>query len=243
MSALRADLALVARGLMESRAQAQAAIAAGLVTVDGRTVRKPSESITEDAALDAQKPHPYVSRGGLKLVAALDTAVVSPSGLTCLDVGASTGGFTDVLLQRGAAHVVAVDTGRQQLHGRLRADERVTSLEGTDIRRLEPASLPAQPELIVIDVSFISLRLILPAVTALAAPRAHLVTLVKPQFEVGKALIGKGGIVRDQEAARMACDGIAQALAEAGWRVSHRLDSPIAGGDGNREFLLVAERG
>lgn len=243
MSGQRADLALVARRLAESRAQAQAAIAAGLVCADGRIIRKASETIPVSAEVTAQRPHPYVSRGGVKLAAALDHFAIDPAGLACLDVGASTGGFTDVLLQRGAAHVTAIDTGRDQFHASLRGDPRIDLREATDIRRLDPASLTLAPMLAVIDVSFISLRLVLPPVAALLAPKAHLVALIKPQFEVGKARIGKGGIVRDEAARQEAIDTIRLLLGELGFVVRGLIDSPVTGGDGNREHLVAAERG
>jgi len=239
----RADMVLVARGLFESRTRAQAAIAAGLVSADGITVRKASETIAADAVIEASAPHPYVSRGGLKLAAALDHFGLSPAGLDCLDCGASTGGFSDVLLRRGAASVLAVDTGRAQFHADLVGDSRVTLLEGTDIRALDEAHLACRPAFITCDVSFISLALVLPALTRLAAPSAELVALIKPQFEVGRAAIGKGGIVRDASAVADALARIEAALAGLGWQARGLIDSPIAGGDGNAEFLIVAHRG
>lgn len=237
----RADQLLVERGFFESRARAQAAIAAGLVSADGRPVRKASEMVARDAALTAEAPHPYVSRGGLKLAGALDAFDFDPRGLTCLDVGSSTGGFTDLLLKRGARHVVAVDVGRDQLHASLRADPRVTSFEGQDIRTLAPESLPERPGLAAIDVSFISLRLVLPAVAALLAPRAGIAALIKPQFEAGRAALKKG-IVRDEAIQRQVCDDIVAALETLGFAVEGPIPSPIEGGDGNREFLVGARR-
>jgi 23S rRNA (cytidine1920-2'-O)/16S rRNA (cytidine1409-2'-O)-methyltransferase len=239
----RADMVLVARGLFESRTRAQAAIAAGLVSADGITVRKASETIAADAVIEASAPHPYVSRGGLKLAAALDHFGLSPAGLDCLDCGASTGGFSDVLLRRGAASVLAVDTGRAQFHPGLADDARITLLEGTDIRNLDEAGLARRPAFITCDVSFISLALVLPALTRLAAPSAELVALIKPQFEVGRAAIGKGGIVRDESAVADALARIEVALAGLGWQAMGRIDSPIAGGDGNAELLIAAHRG
>jgi len=236
----RADLVLVTRGFFDSRARAQAAIAAGLVSADGVAVRKASEQISADAVILAEAPHPYVSRGGLKLAAGLDHFGFDPRGLRCLDVGASTGGFTDLLLKRGAAHVTAVDTGRGQLHPSLLADSRVASFESSDVRRFEAGLLAEPPGLIVIDVSFISLALVLPAVTALAAPGAALVALVKPQFEVGKTRIERGGIVRDEAAIAEVCARIMAGLTSLGWQVHGLTDSPITGGDGNREFLVGA---
>jgi len=237
----RADQLLVERGFFESRARAQAAIAAGLVSANGSAVRKASEMVARDAEITAQAPHPYVSRGGLKLAGALDAFGLDPTGLTCLDVGASTGGFTDLLLQRGARHVVAVDVGRDQLHASLRDDPRVTSLEGQDIRTLAPDSLPAQPQLAAIDVSFISLKLVLPAVAALLAPEAAIAALIKPQFEAGRAALKKG-IVRDEAVQAQVCTEIVAVLEELGFKVEGPMPSPIEGGDGNREFLVAARR-
>jgi 23S rRNA (cytidine1920-2'-O)/16S rRNA (cytidine1409-2'-O)-methyltransferase len=238
----RADRLLVARGLFESRARAQAAIAAGLVTANGAPVRKPSEEIPSDARLSAQAAHPYVSRGGVKLAAALDHFGFDPRGKVCLDIGASTGGFTEVLLQRGAARVYAVDVGRGQLHDSLRARPEVAVMEETDIRTLPAAGLAPPPGLTVIDVSFISLKPVLPAASALTLPSAQLVALIKPQFEAGRAAVKKG-IVRDPAVHAAVCDGIAAAVAGLGWRVAGVIPSPIAGGDGNAEFLLGASRG
>ena len=237
----RADQLLVERGFFESRARAQAAIAAGLVTANGTPVRKASEMVADNAELTAQAPHPYVSRGGLKLAGALDAFGFDPKGLACLDVGSSTGGFTDLLLQRGARHVVAVDVGRDQLHASLRADPRVTSFEGQDIRTLDAATLPEQPSLAAIDVSFISLKLVLPAVANLLAPQAGIVALIKPQFEAGRAALKKG-IVRDEAIQLQVCDEIVAVLWELGFAVEAAIPSPIEGGDGNREFLVGARR-
>lgn len=229
-------------GFFESRARAQAAIAAGLVVADGEQVAKASQLLAEAAAITATPAHPYVSRGGLKLAAALDHFGLSPERLACLDCGASTGGFTDVLLRRGAASVIAVDTGHGQLHPSLCGDGRVTLLEGTDIRTLEPSALASLPAFIVCDVSFVSLTLVLPALSRLAAQAATLIVLIKPQFEVGRAAIGKGGIVRDESATAMALARIETAVAALGWRCLGRIDSPIVGGDGNAEYLLAADR-
>ena len=238
----RADLVLVARGLFESRARARAAIEAGLVKADGRPVASPSDLIGEAAAIEAAPPHPYVSRGGVKLAHALEAFALDPAGLACLDVGASTGGFTDVLLARGAASVTAVDVGRDQLHPRIAADPRVRSLECTDIRELAAGTV-GPVELATIDVSFISLALVLPALPRHFAPGAALVALIKPQFEVGPAGIGRGGIVRDEGLAAAAVERIA-ALAEAlGFARLGLVPSPITGGDGNREWLLGARHG
>jgi len=238
----RADLLLVARGLFESRAKARAAIEAGGVTADGRPVAKASEMLADDAALEAVAAHPWVGRGALKLVHALDLWPIAVEGRTVLDVGASTGGFTEVCLARGAARVYAVDVGRGQLHAKVAGDRRVVSLEATDARDLTPALIPAAAELIVADVSFISLAKALPAALTLAGPGADLVALVKPQFEVGRGNVGKGGIVTDEAARRAALSDVERFLADSGWTVRATADSPIEGGDGNREFLLWASR-
>jgi 23S rRNA (cytidine1920-2'-O)/16S rRNA (cytidine1409-2'-O)-methyltransferase len=238
----RADVALVERGFYASRARAQEAIAAGLVTADGRPVRKPSDLISAGAAIEAGQPHPYVSRGGVKLAAALDAFRLDPRGWVCLDVGASTGGFTEVLLQRGAAKVYAVDVGRDQLHPSLRADPRVVSLESTDARALTPDLIPEPADALVSDVSFISLKLVLPAAVRLLKPKAILAVLVKPQFEAGPAHVRKG-IVRDEAVHRAVCEDIAAFVRSLGFEVVGVVPSPIEGGDGNREFLLGARRG
>jgi 23S rRNA (cytidine1920-2'-O)/16S rRNA (cytidine1409-2'-O)-methyltransferase len=238
----RADRLLVARGLFASRAQAQAAIAAGGVTADGSLVRKPSDEISSAAIIAAQAAHPYVSRGGVKLAAALDSFAIEIAGRICLDVGASTGGFTEVLLARGACHVYAVDVGRAQLHARLRGHRQVTSIEQTDIRNLAASRFRQPPDFAAIDVSFISLKLILPHVSGLLAPSATLVTLIKPQFEAGRRQLKKG-IVRDTAVHAAVCDDIAALATYLGWRIGRRIASPILGGDGNREFFIEAERG
>jgi 23S rRNA (cytidine1920-2'-O)/16S rRNA (cytidine1409-2'-O)-methyltransferase len=235
----RADRLLVERGLFDSRAKAQAAIEAGLVTADGALVRKASEEIAVDAVLKAMPAHPYVSRGGVKLAAALDHFKFSPRGRVCLDVGASTGGFTQVLLERGARRVYAVDVGRGQLHESLRVRPEVVLLEQTDIRDLSPADLPEPPNLLTVDVSFISLKLVLPAAFALLKSPAQLVALIKPQFEAGRTQIKKG-IVRDAAVHAAVCDDISSFVASRGWRILGIIPSPIAGGDGNAEFLLGA---
>lgn len=238
----RADQLLVERGLFESRARAQAAIAAGLVSANGVQVRKASEMVANDAEIVAEAPHPYVSRGGLKLAAALEAFGFDPAGETCIDIGASTGGFTDVLLKRGAAHVHAVDVGREQLHPSLRADPRVTSLEAQDIRNLSPELLAEAPALAAIDVSFISLKLVLPAAARLLAPKAMIAALIKPQFEAGRAALKKG-VVRDEAVHERVCAEIAAVLEELGFAVSGPIPSPIEGGDGNREFLIGGRKG
>ena len=239
---MRADRLLVERGLFDSRAKAQAAIEAGLVQANGATVRKASEEIARDADLTASPAHPYVSRGGVKLAAALDHFAIDPKGRVCLDVGASTGGFTQVLIERGAKRVYAVDGGRAQLHTSLRGRPEIVSLEETDIRTLPASSFDAPPSLVTIDVSFISLKLVLPAVTALVTPVATLLALIKPQFEAGRDRVKKG-VVRDPAVHQAVCDDIAAIAASLGWRVHGIIPSPIAGGDGNVEFLLAAERG
>src|SRR5262245_11635151 len=208
----RADRLLVARGLFESRAKAQAAIAAGLVTADDRPVQKPSDELPLDARIEAAAAFPWVSRGGVKLAHALDALAVDVAGKTCLDVGASTGGFTEVLLARGAAGVFAVDVGRDQLHSRLRARPEVASIEATDIRALEPARIAPRPEIVVVDVSFISLKLTLPAALALAATQATLVALIKPQFEAPRRH-RKKGVVRETEVHEAVCQDIADFVA------------------------------
>jgi 23S rRNA (cytidine1920-2'-O)/16S rRNA (cytidine1409-2'-O)-methyltransferase len=235
----RIDRLLVERGLFDSRAQAQAAIEAGLVFADGKVVAKASETIAAGAAIEASRAHPYVSRGGVKLTAALDHFGFDPKDRVCLDVGASTGGFTQVLIERGARKVYAVDVGSGQLHDSVRGHPDVLSLEQTDIRTLAPARLMPPPDLVVIDVSFISLKLVLPPALALACKPAQLVALIKPQFEAGRAQI-KRGIVRDTAVHAAACDDIAAFVAALGWRVDGIIASPIKGGDGNAEFLLGA---
>jgi 23S rRNA (cytidine1920-2'-O)/16S rRNA (cytidine1409-2'-O)-methyltransferase len=237
----RIDRLLVERGLFESRARAQAAIAAGLVTVDGAQIRRASEEVASDAALEAAPEHPWVSRGGLKLAAALDAFGIDARGKVCLDVGASTGGFTEVLLARGSGRVYAIDVGRGQLHPRLRARPDVTSLEETDIRAVSTAQVPEPVDIVAVDVSFISLERVLPAALALAAPRAQLVALVKPQFEAGPGQ-AKKGIVRDPSVHEAICSRAGEFVRSLGWRVLGIEPSPILGGDGNREFLLGAER-
>ena len=233
----------MARGLFESRAKARAAIEAGGVSADGRPVLRAAEMLPDGAALEARAAHPWVGRGALKLLHALETWPVAVAGRVALDVGASTGGFAEVLLSRGAARVYAVDVGRGQLHPRIAADPRVVSLEGVDARRLDSTLIPEAPQLVVSDVSFIGLAKALPAALAIAAEGADLVALVKPQFEVGPARVGKGGVVADPAARAKAVAGVAGFLAQAGWRVRATAESPIAGGDGNRETLLWARKG
>jgi 23S rRNA (cytidine1920-2'-O)/16S rRNA (cytidine1409-2'-O)-methyltransferase len=238
----RADRLLVARGLFESRARAQAAIVAGLVTADGVPVRKASDAISSSAVIAAEAEHPYVSRGGVKLAAALDRFALDVQDCICVDVGASTGGFTEVLLTRGARRVYAVDVGSGQLHPRLRGRDDVLSIEETDIRSLDPARLAERPSFAAIDVSFISLKLVLPAVSTLVAPRARILALIKPQFEADRRH-SKKGIVRDEAVHKMVCDDIGAFVASLGWSVGGIVSSAILGGDGNREFFIAAERG
>jgi 23S rRNA (cytidine1920-2'-O)/16S rRNA (cytidine1409-2'-O)-methyltransferase len=238
----RADLLLLERGLFESRAKAQAAIAAGLVSADGTTVRKASEMVDTAADVIAEPAHPYVSRGGVKLAAALDAFAVDPSGKVCLDLGASTGGFTEVLLRRGAAKVYAVDVGRGQLHASLALDPRVVSLERTDARQLDATLVPEHVDVVVADLSFISLKLALAPAIARLAPDGSLVALIKPQFEAGRAHVGKG-VVRDEAVQHAVCDDIVAFLRGLGLTVAGVIPSPILGGEGNREFLVGARNG
>lgn len=242
MARERIDKVLVSRGLFDSRARAQAAVRAGLVRVDGHPVARPSDEVDSQAEIAAEAEHPFVSRGALKLEGALDAFAIDPTGSVALDVGASTGGFTELLLQRGARHVYAVDVGRDQFHPRLRGRADITLLEGTDARALTRDLVPEPVDLVVADVSFISLSLVLPHALALAAPRARLAILVKPQFEAGRQRVKKG-IVRDAAVHDEVCARIAAEVTDLGWRVTGRIPSPIAGGDGNREFLMAAERG
>jgi 23S rRNA (cytidine1920-2'-O)/16S rRNA (cytidine1409-2'-O)-methyltransferase len=239
---VRIDLLLVERGLAESRTKAQALVMAGAVVVGEARVDKPGAlvdaaapvRIKEDAA-----PQKYVSRGALKLEKALDAFPIDPRGKTCADLGASTGGFTDLLLQRGAAKVHAVDVGYGQLHPRLRGDPRVAVRERENARLLTAEALGERVELVTGDLSFISLRLVLPAVKAILKPGGDAILLVKPQFEVGKGEVGKGGVVRDDAKRRAALDGIAEAARALGFEVLGSAESPIEGPAGNREWLLA----
>jgi len=237
----RADVLLVERGLFESRAQAQAAIAAGQVRADDVVVAKAASEIPVDAVLQAAPAHPWASRGGVKLASALDAARINARGRICLDAGSSTGGFTDVLLARGARRVYAVDVGNAQLHPRLRARPEVVLFEDTDIRTLDRGRLGEPPDLAVVDVSFISLKLVLPAVVALAAPCMDLLALIKPQFEAPPRH-RKKGIVRDPALHAAVCEDIAAVVAALGCKVAAIFPSPLAGGDGNREFFIAASR-
>ncbi len=238
----RADRLLVERGLFESRVRAQAAIAAGLVTADGRPVRKAAEELSPTAVIVAKPEHAYVSRGGVKLAAALDHFQLDVVDRACIDVGASTGGFSEVLVLRGAKRVYAIDVGRGQLHSSLRGRAEIVSMEETDIRTLDRSRFAERPGFATVDVSFISLKLVVPAIENLLTPRAALLALIKPQFEVGRGDIKKG-IVRDAEVRAAVCDDIAAFLAARGWRIGGLMPSPILGGDGNAEFFVEAERG
>lgn len=238
----RADLLLVRRGLFDSRAKARAAIEAGLVKANGAEVTKPSEMVDDDAVLDAAPAHPFVGRGALKLDHALTLWPVTVQGRKVLDVGASTGGFTEVCLLRGAARVYAVDVGRGQLHARLAADPKVVSLEGLDARRLDAGHVPEPVDLVLCDASFIGLAKVLPVALTLAAPGADLVCLVKPQFEAGPADVGKGGVVKDEAVRARVLDEVRRWLTGEDWTVRETATSPITGSDGNVEFLLWAKK-
>ncbi len=232
----RLDVALTERGLAATRARARALILAGEVTVNGQVENKAGALVDDTAQIALRAALPYVSRGGLKLAHALDAFALAVAGRICLDAGASTGGFTDCLLQRGAARVYAVDVGYGQLDWRLRSDSRVVVMERTNIRYLE--SLPEQPDLCVVDVSFISLRLVLPVLLRVSAPAADCVALVKPQFEAGRGLVGKGGVVRDPDVHRQVLGDVIASSMEIGWRPRGLTRSPITGPAGNVEFLL-----
>lgn len=237
---IRLDRLLVEKGLVASREKAQALIMAGDVLIAGRTARKSGQPVAEDSAVELLARPAYVGRGGLKLAAALAAFGIDVKGATVLDIGASTGGFTDCLLQAGAARVHAVDVGRGQLDWKLRNDRRVIVHEGVNARHLRFEDIGETAGLIVCDVSFISVTLILPAVVPLA--RGEMVILVKPQFEVGKGQVGKGGIVRDAALHRSACERVEQAVQQFGF-IANLMDSPILGAEGNKEFLLYARRG
>ncbi len=243
MKGERADAALVARGLVESRTRAQALILAGLVFAGDRRVEKAGQAVAPDLTLTVKgRDHPWVSRGGVKLAHGLDHFGWDVAGMTALDVGASTGGFTDVLLTRGAAHVYAVDSGTNQLAWKLRDDPRVTVLEQTSARILTPAHIPVAVDMIVCDASFISLAKVLDRPLTFAAPDARLLALIKPQFEAGRHEIGKGGVVRDPGIHARVCAEVAGWLAAQGWRVEGVEPSPITGPEGNVEFLIAARR-
>ncbi|MCQ4158876.1 TlyA family RNA methyltransferase [Roseomonas sp. GC11] len=240
----RADVALVERGLVESRAKAQALIMAGKVFSETRRVEKPGQPVAEDTPLEVKgQEHPWVSRGGMKLAHALSYFGLDPAGRVAVDVGASTGGFTDVLLHHGAAKVYAVDVGHGQLAWKLRSDARVVVLEKTNARRLDATLIPEAPGVVVCDASFIGLATVLPAALGLAAPGAWAVALIKPQFEAGPEKVGKGGVVRDPAVHDEVCARVVEWWsALAGWSVLGVEASPILGPEGNREFLIAARR-
>ena len=235
----RLDRLLVERGLAESREKAQAMIMAGEVLVSGQKGAKPGQQVSEDSAVEVLARPPYVSRGGLKLAAALREFAIDVAGAVCVDIGSSTGGFTDALLQAGAARVHAVDVGAGQLDWKLRNDPRVVVHEGVNARTMLPDEIGEPADLLVCDVSFISVTLILPAIVPLLKPGGQMVILIKPQFEVGKGQVGKGGIVRDPELHQAACRRVEEAVKALGFGTS-MMDSPILGTEGNREFLLYA---
>jgi 23S rRNA (cytidine1920-2'-O)/16S rRNA (cytidine1409-2'-O)-methyltransferase len=239
----RLDTLLVERGLAETRAKAQALVLAGAVWSGERRLDKPGTTIAADTPLALKgRDHPWVSRGGVKLAHALDHFGIDPRGAVALDIGASTGGFTDVLIARGAALVYAVDVGRGQLAWSLRQDPRVVVCERVNARHLSAREVPEPPDLIVCDASFIGLETVLPAALALAAPAALLVALIKPQFEVGAARVGKGGVVRDPALHREVCERIVAWLEAQGWHVEGVIESPLRGPEGNVEFLVAARR-
>jgi len=238
----RADVLLVERGLFESRARAQAAIEAGLVTANARQVLKASENIPTDAVLQAQPAHPFVSRGGVKLSGALERYPFEIEDHVCLDVGASTGGFTEVLLAGGASLVFSIDVGRSQLHPSLRGHPKIVSMEETDIRSFEGKRLPQLPDIVVIDVSFISLKAVLPMALSLAAAPMHLLALIKPQFEAARKH-SKRGVIRNAMVHQEVCDDIAAFAASLGCTGIEVFPSSITGGDGNIEFFIGARRG
>jgi 23S rRNA (cytidine1920-2'-O)/16S rRNA (cytidine1409-2'-O)-methyltransferase len=241
---MRADVFLVEQGYAATRAEAQEAIAAGKVFSDGRVVAKPSQNLTESCRIKYERAHPFVSRGALKLAAALNHFDLTPHNRVTLDIGASTGGFCDVMLAHDPSRIFAIDVGHGQLHPKIAKDPIVTSIERLNARDLTAQHLDnAEPEAIVADVSFISLKLALPSALKLAAKGAWLVALVKPQFEVGPENVGKGGIVKDEAAQKAALDEIVRWLAEEqGWSVLGTMDSPVTGGDGNREFFVAARK-
>ncbi len=240
----RVDQLLVSRGLVESRARAQALVLAGLVFSGESRIAKPGQPIAEDAALDVRgRDHPWVSRGGIKLAHALDSFALDPAGAAAMDIGSSTGGFTDVLLSRGACHVFAVDSGTNQLAWKLRQDPRVTVLEQTSARILTAQQITAPCGWVVCDASFIGLAKVLEVPLRLAAADCQLVALIKPQFEVGRGEVGKGGVVRDPALHQRVCDEVRGWLEATGWRIQGIAPSPITGPEGNVEFLIAAQRG
>ena len=240
----RIDQLLVARGLAESRARAQALVMAGLVMVGDRKAEKPGQQVADSADIVVKgRDHPWVSRGGIKLAHAIDHFGLDPRGVIAMDIGSSTGGFTDVLLSKGAAHVFAVDSGTNQLAWKLRQDPRVTVLEQTSARVLTREMIDAPCTWVVCDASFISLHKVLEIPLKLADPQCRLVALIKPQFEVGKGEVGKGGVVRDPALRERVCSEVRDWLEGEGWRIQGIVDSPITGPEGNIEFLVSAERG
>jgi 23S rRNA (cytidine1920-2'-O)/16S rRNA (cytidine1409-2'-O)-methyltransferase len=240
----RLDQELEARGLLASRARARDAILRGTVRVNGLVASKPNQQVSDADAIELDDPAArYVSRAALKLVAGLDAGGIDPAGRICLDLGSSTGGFTQVLLERGAAKVYAVDVGHDQLHRSLRGDPRVVSLEGVNGRDLDRTLIPGPIELIVSDVSFVSILKVIDPVLALAAPGAEAIILIKPQFEVGREHIGKGGIVTDETAIAASVERVLAHFGGKGWSRLFTVGSPIAGGDGNREIVAGFSRG
>lgn len=242
MARKRIDLLLVERGVVDSRAKARAAVEAGLVTVNGKVITKPADTVDQHAEIVAEAAHPWVGRGALKLVHALDLWPIVVEGRLALDVGASTGGFTEVLLSRGAERVFAVDVGRDQLHAKLRGDPRVVDLSGVDARALDETVISTAPTLVVSDVSFIALTKALPMALGLAAPGADLVALIKPQFEAGRDFVGKGGLVKDPEIIARCEREVVAFLEASGWSVKGLTESPITGGDGQLERLVWATK-
>lgn len=241
---IRVDQLLVERGHAESRTRAQALVLAGTVFSGETRIAKPGQTLPGDAPLDVRgRDHPWVSRGGIKLAHAIEAFDLDPAGVTAMDIGSSTGGFTDVLLSKGAAHVFAVDSGTNQLAWKLRQDPRVTVLEQTSARVLTPQQITAPCSWVVCDASFISLAKVLDVPLRLAAPQCQLVALIKPQFEVGRAEVGKGGVVRDPALHARVCDEVRAWLEGLGWQVQGIVESPIKGPEGNVEFLIAASRG
>jgi len=244
MAKQRIDQLLVSRGLAESRARAQALVMAGLVFVGDRKVDKSGQQVAEEADISVKgRDHPWVSRGGIKLSAAIGHFALDPAGAVAMDIGSSTGGFTDVLLQNGAEHVFAVDSGTNQLAWKLRQDPRVTVLEQTSARVLTPEQIDRPCGWVVCDASFISLAKVLERPLELAAPDCRLVALIKPQFEVGREEVGKGGVVRDPALHARVCEEVREWLQSSGWTVDGIVESPITGPEGNVEFLIAARRG
>jgi len=240
----RIDQVLVERGLAESRARAQALVMAGLVFAGESRIDKPGQQVKEDAAIEVRgRDHPWVGRGGVKLAHALEAFELEPTGAVAMDIGSSTGGFTQVLLENGAEHVFAVDVGTNQLAWKLRQDPRITVLEQTNARALTTAEIDRPCNWVVCDASFISLAKVLEVPLRLAAPECRLVALIKPQFEVRREEVGKGGIVRDEALHRRVCDEVRAWLEGDGWRIQGIIESPIKGTEGNVEFLISASRG